>query len=149
MIRHQERMAKGANDLHRVVLDQIAQIIRTHPMRRHAAVVLGHALNRQGQVVVARAFAVARTCQRVLARMMRPALRVQTRRQDADGLSLEHGKRQLAKIQHDVMDIAFGIGARHAVIADHGGRHRRLVRIQIDVRVRRRPRRYGRTRQRE
>ena len=142
MVGHQERGAKRANDLHLVTGVQIAEVIGADPQHRLALVVFLDPLHRERQIVVTRPLAIARAGDGVLARMVRLALRIHTRRDDANRLTFQHRERHGAQVKHDVMGFVFRARLVHLHIAHHGGRHRRLGAVQIGVRVCRRPGRH-------
>jgi hypothetical protein len=102
-------------------------------------VILGDSLHRQREIVVPRTLALARTRDRVEAHVVRPARRIVPGWNDADRLSFEHGKRRAAEIEHDVADIARRAIARQPVVAGDRGDRRLLDRVEVDVRMRRRP----------
>ncbi len=120
---------------------EVAQVIGGHAGDGAARVVLGHALHGEREIVVARPLALARTRHRVEAQVVRPAARVAAGRNDADRLAFEHGKRGAAEVEHDVPDVGRRAFARQAEIAGDGRDRRLLDRVEIDVRMRGRPRR--------
>ncbi len=141
MIGHQERRAVRSDDLHLIAFGEIAEVIRSDARDGLAVVILGDALHGERQVVVARPLALARARDRIQAHVMRPARCVDARRQDADRLALEHGKRGAAEIEDDVPDVgARAVGGETEVAGDR--RDRGLFdAVEIDVRMRGRPRR--------
>ena len=102
--------------------------------------VVRHALDGQRDVVVTRAFAVARTCDRIETYMVRLAVAVVAGRYDANRLSFQNGKRHGAEIEHDVTNVRRRTVARQPKIAHHSRDRGVRERVQIDVRVRGRPR---------
>ncbi len=141
MVGHQVARPVRADDLHLVADPQVAQIIRSDAGDGLARVVFGHALHRQRDVVVARTLAVARARHRVEPHVVRPAAGVDARRQDAERLAFEHRERRRAEIEDDVPDIRRRAVRRQPVIARHRRDRRLVLRIQVHVRMRRRPRR--------
>ena len=142
MIRNQEARAKGTDDLHLVTRTQITHVVGANAAHRFALLVCQYTLDRQRQVVVAGALAVAWTGDRVLARMVRSPLSVQTRRKDADRLPFEKGKRHGTEVQHDVVRVVVLPDLGHANIAGHRGGDELLCglgAVQVGVGVRRRP----------
>lgn len=87
MVRHQETAAERSDDLYFVSNLEVAHIVRGHATNRFALVILKHALNGQRDVVVARALAVARASDGILARMMGATFSICPRRYDADRLA--------------------------------------------------------------
>ena len=75
---------------------------------------------------------------------MRAAIGARAGRQNADRLAFQNRKRHRAEIEHDVMDVAIGRAVGEPVVADHRRGSRRLVRVEIHVRLRGRPRRHDR-----
>ena len=145
MIRNQEARAKGSDDLHLVTRTQITHVVGADAAHRFALLVGEHTLDRQRQVVVAGALAIAWAGDRVLARMMRPSLGVQARRNDADRLPLQERKRHGAEVQHDVVRVVVLPDLGHANIAGHRGGDEffcGLGAIQIGVCMRGRPGRH-------
>ena len=141
MVRHQERRAVRSDDPDLVALLQVAEVVGGDAADRLAVVVLGDALHRERDVVVARPLAFARARDRVEPHMMRPARRVGSRRHDADRLAFEHGKRGAAEIEHDVADVGRRAVGGETVVAADGRDRRTRERVEVDVRVRGRPRR--------
>ena len=105
---------------------------------------LRHAFDRQRDVVITGPLAVARTRNRILARVMRAAVGGRARRQNADRLAFQHRKRHRPEIEHDVMNVAIGRAIGEPVVADHRRASRLLVRVEIHVRLCGRPRRHDR-----
>ncbi|MNT16790.1 hypothetical protein D3C72_1519080 [compost metagenome] len=78
--------------------------------------------------------------------MVRAAVGVGARRDDADGLAFQHRERGRAEIQHDVVGVVFAADFGHAHIAGHGGGDglmRGFGAVQVGVGMRGGPRRYG------
>ena len=148
VVGHQEAGAKRPDHLHFVTHFQVAHVVRAHAPHRLAIVVFKHPLDGERQVVVARPLAVARAGNGVLASVVRLALGVFTRWQDADRLALQHRERQVAKIEHDVVRVVIvltGLLANfgHAQVARHGGGDGFLSgfgAVEVGVSVGRRPR---------
>lgn len=92
-----------------------------------------HPLDRQRNVVVFRPLAIARACHGIKTDVVRPALGVGARWQDADGLPLQNRKGLLAEIENNMMDVAFRVGIGDAVVARDPG-HRRIF-AAIDARI--------------
>ncbi len=67
--------------------------------------ILQHPLHGERYVVVAGPLAVARACDRILARMMRPPVRIDAGGRDSDRLAFEHRKGHRAEIEHDVVGV--------------------------------------------
>ena len=140
MIRHQERRSVWPDDRHLVALGKIAKIIRGYATHRRAVMILGDALHGERQVVVARPLAIARARDRIETHVMRPAVGIGSRRNDADGLAFEHRKCRAAEIEHEVADVARSIVGRQSKVASDGADRRLGQRIEIDVGMRGRPR---------
>ena len=93
VVGHEEAHAERPGHLDRVADLQVAEIVADHSAHRAALVVLQHPLHGERDVVVAGPLAVARAGDRILTRVMRPALSVDAGRNDADRLAFEHRKR--------------------------------------------------------
>ncbi|MNT93388.1 hypothetical protein D3C72_2348480 [compost metagenome] len=68
--------------------------------------------------------------------MVRLAQRISARRDDADGLALQHRKRHAAEVQHHVVRLAFKARLSAVEVADHSGGSGAFGREQVGVRVR-------------
>ncbi len=146
MVRHQEARAKWPDHIHLVAHLQVAHIVRRHATHRIALVVFQHALDGQRDIVVAGPLAIARTGERILARMVRAPAGIHAGRHDADGLAFQHRERRGAEVQHDMVRIVVTPDRGDARIADHGGRDGAsggLGAVEVGIGVRRRPRRHG------
>ena len=142
VVGHQETGAKRADHLHRIAHLQITHVIGANAAHGLALVVFQHPLDGQRQVVVPRALTIARTGNRVLTGMVRPAIGVNAGRDDAHRLALEHRERHLAKVEHDVVGVVLVANIGHPHIAGHRGGDaglRRSGAIQVGVGVRGRP----------
>ena len=142
MVGHEEAHPERPGHLDRVADLQVAEIVADHSAHRAALVILQHPLHGERDVVVAGPLAVAGAGDRILARVMRPALGVDARRNDADRLAFEHRKRHGAEIEHDVMGVVVLADFGHPDIADDGRRdraRRRFRPIEIGVRAGGRP----------
>ena len=142
MVRHQEAGAERADHVDLVALLQIAHVVARDAAHRVALMVLEHALDRQRQVVVARPLAVARTGDRVLARVVRATGGIDARRHDADRLAFEHRERRRAEVEHDVVRVVVAADLGHAHVAGDRRRDRllrRLRAVEVGIGVRRRP----------
>jgi hypothetical protein len=85
-------------------LVQVAEIVRRDAAHRRAVVILGDALHRERQVVVARPFALARACDRIEARGA--VVRSHPfRRHDPDRLAFETGG-GAAEVEDEMPDVA-------------------------------------------
>src|ERR1700722_7635862 len=87
---HEERCTKRADDLDLISLLQITQIVRPHASDRLAFMVNRYTLDCEREIVVIRPLAVARTRDRVLARVVRPPDAIVARRNDANRLALQY-----------------------------------------------------------
>ena len=121
MVGHQKAAAKGADHLHAVAGFQITQIVGSHAFDGLTLVVLHHTLDGEREVVVTRTFAVAWTGDGILTGMVRLAVGVHARRDDAHRLPFQHRKRQAAKVEHDVVGFVVGAGLVDLHIAHHLG----------------------------
>ena len=134
----------GPVDLDLVADVEVAEIVADDSARRAALVILQHPLHGERHVVVAGPLAVARACDRILARVMRSSVRIDAGRDDADRLPFEHRKRHRAEIEHDVMGVVVLARFGHPDIADDRGgdrSRRRLRAVEVGVRTGGRPRR--------
>ena len=105
MVGHEEARAKRPDHLHLVTDQQVAHEVGGHTPHRLTVVVFEHALDGERHVVVPWPLAVARAGNRILACMVRLAVGIQPRRDDADRLAFEHREGQAAEIEHDVVRI--------------------------------------------
>ena len=104
--------------------------------------VFEHALDRQRNVVIARAFAVTRAGDRVLPRLVGPAVFVAAGRDDTDGLPLQHRERHRAEVEHDVVGVVLAPDLGHALVADYFSADeglRACGAVQVGIGMRRRP----------
>ena len=118
MVGHQEAEPERSGRLDLVANVQIAEVVADDPAHRPALMILEHPLYGERDVVVAGPFAIARACDRILPRVVRPAVGIRARRQDADRLAFEHGKRRRAEIEHDVMGVVLPPDLRDPDVAD-------------------------------
>ena len=138
MVGHEEAHPERARHLNKVADLEVAEIVADHAAHRAAFMILQHPLHGERYVVVAGPLAVARACDRILARMMRPPVRIDAGRGDSDRLAFEHRKGHRAEIEHDVVGVVVPADFRHPDIAGDGGRdraRRRLRPIEIGVRT--------------
>ncbi len=144
VVGHQEAGSERADDLHRVAHLQVAHVVARHAAHGVALVVFQHALDGERHVVVASALAVARAGHGILPRMMRAALLVGARRDDADGLALQYREWHGAEVQHDVVGVVLLAHLGDAHVAYHLGNNellRGLGAVEIGVGMGRGPRR--------
>src|SRR3546814_10758800 len=99
VIRHQERVAERPDDPHGIVLFKVAQIVRAYAARGLAVIVDVYPIHRQRQIVIARAFAVARAGNGILAGMIGASGIVGAGRENSDGLPFQNRQRLAAEIQ--------------------------------------------------
>ena len=142
MVGHQKAAAKGADHLHAVAGFQITQIVGSHAFDGLTLVVLHHTLDGEREVVVTRTFTVAWAGDGILTGMVRLAVGVHARRDDAHRLPFQHRKRQAAKVEHDVVGFVVGAGLVDLHIAYHLGADGRLGAVQIGCGLRCRARRH-------
>ena len=148
VIGHQEAGTEGANDLHLVAHLEVAHVVAAHTAHRVALVVFQHALDGERQVVVPGPLAIAGAGNRVLTGVMRLAVGIRTRRDDADALAFQYRKGQIAKVQHHMVGVVVLAHFRHPEVARDGGFNGLLLclrSVQVGVRMRGRPGRHGRT----
>ena len=103
-----------------------------------------HALDRQRDVVVARALAIARTRDRKQTNMMRLAVLIDARRKNAERLPFKDRERRRREVEDDMPDVGRRAIRGQPIVARDGGDRGLRLRIEVDIRMRCGPGRRGR-----